>query len=364
MHQALVGSRWLAVDTEFLREKTYFPELCLVQISDGHSHWLVDVQVAGAKVVLQKLLLNADVVKVLHAASQDMEVLLQFLGDTPAPLFDTQIAAALLGHGEQIGYAPLVQRITGVELAKTHSRTDWSRRPLSTEEQQYAVDDVRWLAQMYPVLESALEAQGRRAWLEPDFDALADAKKYQPNPETAWMRVKGAKRLKPKEVKNVAALARWRENEALKKNRPRRWILKDEVLLDLARRRPKDQDSALRIQGLGEREVGRYFQSWQQCFAEAPSLDVVLPQKPDLPTADQESLVDLLMCVLKDCGKQADVATAMLGSRGDITQLVMTGSSTLNKGWRNEVAGKKLIAVLSGQLSLSVKNGQLAYLTQ
>lgn len=362
MVAALKSAPWLAVDTEFVREKTYFPELCLVQISDGRSHWLVDVQIDGAKDALRELFLNEAVTKVLHSASQDMEVLLLFLGDMPKPIFDTQIAAALLGHGEQIGYAALVQKMTGVELAKTHSRTDWSRRPLSQEEQQYAVDDVRYLAEFYPKLLDDLLAKNRLKWLKPDFDALTNSAKYLPDPDNAWKRVKGSKRLKPRDLKATAALARWREEKAVAKNRPRRWILKDEVLLDLARRAPKNRDALLRIQGISDREADHYGETWKQMIdASRNAENIAVPDKPELPTADQESLVDLLMCVLKDCGKKADIATVMLGSRGDVTDLVMGRKSRLNDGWRQQVVGQPLAEVLAGKTSLAIKNGQLKY---
>ncbi len=254
----LAQCEWFALDTEFERERTYYPKLCLVQV--GTPEWVscIDPLALDDLSALGEVLTDARVLKVLHACTQDCEVLLQALGCVPAPLFDTQVAAVLAGHGEQLGYAPLVEQRTGVSLPKGHTRTDWSRRPLSDDQLGYARDDVRYLAQLFPALREELAGSGRLGWLDEDFAALADPARYQARPEESWRRVRGLDRLDPAERARAAALAAWRERTAQRIDRPRNWLLRDAALLDLARAAPRDRGEMQAVCDLPPRFVERH----------------------------------------------------------------------------------------------------------
>src|SRR5262245_28662514 len=230
----------LALDTEFMREKTYRAELCLVQIADGAQPVCID-PLAVDLAPLAPLLAAPGIVKVMHAARQDLEVMLPATG-LVQPVFDTQIAASLAGHPAQVGYAELTRRLLGVELPKAHTRTDWSRRPLSPEQQEYALDDVRHLGALRESLLETLRARGRLAWLEEDLAALGNADALRVAPEDAWRKVKGLPSLDPARQQLAQEIAAWRERRAVDRNRPRGWILDDACLREIVLRLPRTLD--------------------------------------------------------------------------------------------------------------------------
>jgi len=234
---ALDRDRPLALDTEFLRERTYRPQLCLIQVASDETRACVDPLAPIDLQPLAELLARPGQPSILHAASQDLEVLHQQLGVLPAALFDTQIAAALCGMGDQIGYATLVDRLFGVQLDKAHSRTDWSRRPLSDEQIRYAIDDVRYLPEAHAILGERLTQLGRLAWLEEDCAAMLDPDRWSPQPLEAWRRLKGWQRLPAAAFPRLRQLAAWREERAARLDRPRRWVMEDDTLVQLAARR-------------------------------------------------------------------------------------------------------------------------------
>src|SRR5689334_15469482 len=247
---------WLAVDTEFVREDTYFAQLCLVQLGDGASQACVDA-LAVDLAPLWAFLKQARPLKVLHSAGQDLELFVQHGGDCPRPLFDTQVAAALLGHGEQLGYAALVERRLGLAVDKSLSRTDWAKRPLSEAQLVYAADDVRHLGAMYPALRAELEQRGRLGWLEAECARMTEAGRYRPDPANAWRGIKGLGRLAAAEQHVAARLARWREEEAVRRNRPRRWILDDLAVCQMAQRRPATLAALSEVEGVSAKLVQR-----------------------------------------------------------------------------------------------------------
>src|SRR5687767_2084248 len=232
----------LALDTEFMREKTYRAELCLLQIADGDDAVCIDPLAIADLNGLRPLLGAPGVVKIMHAARQDLEVLLPAVG-LVQPVFDTQIAAALAGHPSQVGYAELARRLLGVELSKAHTRTDWTRRPLSTEQQEYALDDVRHLPALRVSLLETLAAKGRLAWLEEELAALANADALRVEPEDAWRKVKGLPALDEQRQRLAQSLAAWRERRASERNRPRGWILDDVALREITLRLPRSLDA-------------------------------------------------------------------------------------------------------------------------
>lgn len=358
---ALRDEPWVAVDTEFLRERTYYAQLCLVQIGTPDTAFCIDPLALDDLTPLRDLLANKNITKVFHAAFQDLEILLQATGEVPQPVFDTQVGAALLGHADQIGYARLVQAMLGVELEKAHSRTAWSRRPLKADELEYAADDVRYLAQLYPQMRKQLEQRGRLEWLAAEFEALADPGHYRTEPEDAWRRAKGWKRLKPSQQQALAPLAAWRERTAIAANRPRGWIIKDDVLLDLARRRPQDAQELANIRGLPGAVTQKHGQTLLELIAEARKQPAEpLASVPKRLTPEQEPLVDLLMATLRARAAEVDISPGALASRRDLEQMVAgnTNASPL-QGWRRSAVGELLQDVLNGELGVRVTDEHL-----
>jgi len=338
---------WLAVDTEFVREDTYFAQLCLVQVSDGASQVCVDA-LALDLAPLFALLQQPQPLKVLHSAGQDLELFVQCGGDCPRPLFDTQVAAALLGHGEQLGYAALVGRRLGIAVDKSLSRTDWTKRPLSDAALTYAADDVRHLAAIYPALRAELEQRGRWSWLEAECARMTQAGRYRPDPASAWRGVKGIGRL-PVAAQHLAArVAAWRENEALKRNRPRRWILDDTALCQMALRLPADAAALSEIEGVSAKLVQRagdvLLALLREPVAEAPAL---VPEARDTPGQKQQ--IQGLLELLRSRAEQEQVSPTLVATRADIERLVREGPAAaipLLGGWRRELLGNELLGKL------------------
>lgn len=354
----LAGSEWLALDTEFIREKTYLPRLCLIQISNGEVAACVDpLALHGQLQPLLDVLFDGSILKVLHAARQDLEIFLNDWHRIPLPLFDTQPAAALLGHGDQVGYAKLVQQVLGVELPKDHSRTDWARRPLESGQLRYALDDVIYLGQIYLKMRGFLSDRERLQWLAADFADLADPASYVQDPDTAWQRIKGRQHLRGVQLAVLQTLAAWREEQARGRDLPRRWVLKDEVLVDLARRRPKDAEQLSRIRGLEPPVIRRDGEALLTQIAAG----LAMP-KEDWPTegpsgkpltALQEAKADLLSATLRLLAETHQLSPHAIASRKDLEKLVRGASDTpLLEGWRRKVAGEHLLDVLAGRWHL------------
>ncbi len=358
----LSSEPWVAVDTEFLRERNYYAQLCLIQIGTPGFAICIDPLALSDLSPLRELFTNPDITKVFHAASQDMEILLQATGEVPYPVFDTQVAAALLGHADQIGYARLVDAMLGVQLEKVHTRSDWSRRPLTTQELEYAADDVRYLAQLYPEMRAQLEQRGRLEWLAPEFAALSDAARYRTEPDAAWRRVKGGKRLKPAQQQALIPLAAWRERQAMCADRPRGWIIKDEILLDLARRRPGDLQALQSIRGMPESLAQKHGTTLIELIAEAGKRPVeAAAPMPERLAPEQEPLVDLLMAALRTRAAEVDISPGALATRKDLEQLILGRDDiALLQGWRSKAVGQLLQDVLAGERGLRVNDGTLA----
>ena len=252
------NSPWVALDTEFMREKSYYPKLCLLQLCNAELAAIVDPQALEDLEPLLGILHDQSMVKVFHAGRQDLEIFHCIWNKLPKPIFDTQLAATLLGYGEQIGYANLVHKLLQKTLDKVQTRTDWARRPLASEQLRYALDDVIYLAQIYQILQQQLQHQERENWLQEDFSYLVDPETYSVDPSREWQRVKGHQRLKGVELAVLQVLAAWREREAQKLDRPRRWILKDQLMLDISRRRPKQKQQLEKIRGVETRVIKRW----------------------------------------------------------------------------------------------------------
>lgn len=337
---------WLAVDTEFVRVDTYYPKLCLIQISDGETHHCVDVLALDDLSPLWQVLHHPHILKVLHAASQDYEIFVQLTGRCPAPLFDTQTAATLLGIGDQLGYAGLIEKMLGLAVDKSLSRTDWSRRPLSAAELAYAAADVEHLAQIYPRLHQQLADAGRLAWLAEDCARACRAENYITEPADAWQRLKGLARLRPESQQTAAALAHWREEEAQSRNRPRKWILDDEPLYRIAERQPLDLATLEQLQILPPKTLAKHgtvlVQLVQQALAQGPA---ALAQDTEL-SGEQKSRLQSLQAQIRAKAETLTIPASTLAPKADLIELCLRGSAAqipLLQGWRREAAGAELL---------------------
>jgi ribonuclease D len=360
----LADAEWLALDTEFMRETTYYPRLCLLQVGTPEVTACVDPLALPDIEPLAKLIYDPAVTKVMHACSQDMEIFYHLRGTLPAPVFDTQLAAPLLGHPEQAGYGRLVEDVLGVRLAKTHTRTDWSHRPLSQAQLAYAADDVIYLGRLYVNLREELKRRGRLEWLAEDFAALSDSARYENPPELAWRRVKAAYKLRGSELAVVQALAAWRERTAQTENKPRGRLMKDDVLIDMARQKPGGRDQLGRIRGLHERSLKRYGDELLALIREfkqrTPEPLPAYVKAEDL-SPEQEALADLLNAVVHLRAAEQALNPAQLAPHKALRRLVLGHEDTeVLRGWRRRLIGEELQAVLRGERSLSVVDGRLA----
>jgi ribonuclease D len=360
---ALKDSEWLALDTEFIRERTYYPKLCLLQVCNGDVAACVDPLAIGDLGPFLDVLYDGRILKVLHAARQDLEIFLHDYDRLPMPVFDTQPAAALLGHGDQIGYANLVKLLLDVELPKDQSRTDWSQRPLEDQQLRYALDDVIYLGQLYLHMRGHLFDRERLQWLAADFAPLADPQTYYPDPDAMWQRVKGRQPLRGRQLAVLQRLASWRETEARQRDLPRKWILKDEVLVELSRRMPRDAAGLARIRGLEPGRIRREGETLLGLIGEAAALppeqwprDKSRP-KPLAPA--QEALADLLHAALRLVAEQHQLSPMAIASRKELEKLVRGDSdSILESGWRRSLAGEKLHRIVDGRCRIDVVDGQ------
>lgn len=336
----------VGLDTEFLRERTYRAQLCLVQLSSASEAACVDPL---ALTDLQPLaqVLTAPVVKVMHASRQDLEVLLPVAGLT-RPVFDTQIAAGLMGLPAQIGYAELVRRLLGHELAKSHTRTDWSRRPLSAEQVLYALDDVNYLLPLADRLQEELARLGRLAWLEEELRGLAEAGALSVDPQKAWQRLKGLRDLDPGRLRLARALAAWRERNAIEHDRPRGWILEESVLREIVLQVPRTPEALEAIpempQGLVKRRGGELLAC--VAAAEIPQPAPPLPGR-SRPDPLKSALIKNLVAITQAVAGELQLAPEVLATRRDLEQLADGERDTpLLTGWRRAVLGERLLAAL------------------
>lgn len=361
--RSLRRSPWLALDTEFIRERTYYPQLCLIQVADADTVACVDPMALDDLGPLLDLLYDPAITKVLHSAYQDLEIFYHLRGTVPGPVFDTQVAATLLGHGEQVGYATLVKDLLGVDLDKSQSRTDWARRPLDPAQLRYAADDVRYLREVYLRQHSELERRGRLDWLADDFRELCDPGRYRTEPREAWRRLKGHQQLKGAQLAVLRALAAWREERAAAADRPRRWILSDEVLLDLARRQPETEDQLKRSRGLEATTLKRHGPALLELIAQGraePPEHWPQPVPRLKLDAEQEALLDAMMALVRLRGVQHAVSPQTLAGRRDLERLLAGDpDASLLHGWRARLAGREVAALLRGELRLEVHEGRL-----
>ncbi len=363
----LAQSPYVAVDTEFMRENTYWPVLCLIQIADDKEAAAIDPMAPGIDMtpLLDLMVNNHDVLKIFHAGGQDLEIVHNLTGKTPYPLFDTQIAAMALGMGEQVGYQSLVESWMGVKLDKGARFTDWARRPLDKRQIDYAIGDVTYLVQIFPKLLDKLKRTGRGDWLDQEMERLGDPTSYVNEPEEAWQRVKVPSR-KPDVLGRLKALAAWREREAQGKDLPRGRIMKDETLADVASHPPRAQADLAKVRGLSQSWAGNDIGARLMAALEAsaPMTDEELPAREDRKPGlgkDGALVADLLKLLLKIRSKETDVAPKLI-ARTDELELLAAGRReglSILEGWRYEQFGRDALDLVEGRTGFAVQGGKL-----
>ena len=332
----------VGVDTEFMREKTFFAELCLVQVATGEKIFCVDPLTSNdSKSFWETLMRDTWVV---HSARQDIEVVVQSSERMPERLFDTQIAAGLLGYAPQMGYASLVKELFDVEIDKTHTRANWLARPLPDKVLQYAADDVAWLLPAHELLSERLEQKGRLSWVEEDSAQLLNPQLYEIDPSLAVERMKGARNLRGRRRAAAARLAAWRESEALRANRPRQWIAKDSALLEVATRLPESIEGLNRIDEL---PAGLIRRAGPTILAEiAASADDARDYRPPaMPNESQKKQLKEMQKFVQKRAEDLGIAAETVASKRDLSAIIIDGgrNSKVLSGWRSEILGDRLL---------------------
>lgn len=360
----VAGAPVLAVDTEFMRERTYWARLCLIQIGTGDVSAIIDPIALDDLSPLWEIMRDEATLKVLHAGSQDLEIMWRLMGDTMRPVFDTQVAATLAGFPQQVGYGAIVKELLGVELDKSDTYTDWAKRPLSKTQVEYALNDVRYLPGVYESLLSRLEAHDRLEWLQADFERMAQVETFRVEPEEMFRRLKRLSSLNRRQLGVLQKVAAWRELEAQRRDIPRRWVIGDESLVEIARRCPADIGALGAVRGVADKlQKSAYSGVIAAVKAGLELTDEDLPRldKRKRKPADIDGAVDLMAALVRLRAKQHDVAVPLLASREDLEHLAAgdRDESPLLEGWRRSIVGEELLELLDGALSLALVDGGL-----
>jgi len=360
----LAAHPFVTVDTEFLRETTYYPKLCLVQMASPDEAVMVDPLAEGLDLApLMALMTDQNVVKVFHAARQDLEIVWMLGRVLPTPLFDTQVAAMVCGYGDSVGYEQLVNDLAKARVDKSSRFTDWSRRPLSEAQLVYAESDVTHLRDVYLALQADLAASGRESWVAEEMAVLNSPGTYEVKPENAWQRLKGRLR-KPKELAVLMELAAWREREAQHRDVPRQRVLKDDALMDIVQRAPRSTEALAEL-----RSVPNGFERSRSGGEVLAAVERALALDPhSLPRLERErgrpsngAVLDLLKVLLKATADTERVAPKIIASSDDLEEIASNDEADVPalKGWRRELFGEKALALKNGSLALRIVRGRV-----
>jgi len=356
--------RFVTVDTEFLRETTYYPLLCVAQIASADEAVVVDTLAEGLDLKpFFELMANESVLKVFHAARQDIEIVWHMAGLIPHPIFDTQVAAMVLGYGDSISYEQLVQRITGDQLDKSSRFTDWSRRPLSEAQVAYAASDVTHLRDVFLALDADLQRRGRAEWVGEEMKILTSPETYRAEPENAWKRLKTRVR-KPKDLAVLIEVAAWREREAQARDIPRGRVLKDEVLAEIATQAPTSLERLAHMRSLPR---GFERSRWGQEVVDAVKRGLARDPKT-LPAIERQrpngngAVVELLKVLLRMTSEQNAVAAKVIATVDDLEAIAADDKADVPalRGWRREMFGEKALLLKRGRLALAIERGRVA----
>ena len=360
----LESAPYLALDTEFLRDQTYWPKLCLIQVASPDVAAIIDPLADDIDLKpFYELLKKPNIVKVFHAARQDIEIFQQQGGVIPNPLFDTQVAAMVCGYGDAASYETLARRIASVEIDKSSRFTDWSRRPLSNKQLEYAIGDVTHLRKIYEVLDAQLKKTHREAWVADEIAALQSPELYAMNPANAWKRLK-ARTSSKRFIALLAAIAEWREREAQTRDIPRGRVLKDEAILEIAAHPPESADTLERIRaipkGFANSRMGKTLMEAIEIGRHAQPPEGIEPEKPRRKREPSQAAIDLLKTLLRLRAEDANVAPRLIANADDIESLAASedeGVAALH-GWRAEVFGNDAQALRKGELGIALSKGK------
>ena len=353
---------YCTVDTEFLRETTFWPKLCLIQMATPDEAWIIDVLADGIELgPFFKLMADESVVKVFHAARQDIEIIYHLGNLIPHPVFDTQIAAMVCGYGDSISYDQLVLRICDVQIDKSSRFTDWSKRPLSEKQLAYALADVTHLCDVYMSIKANLEEQGRAGWVSEEMEILTSSETYDIRPEDAWQRLKMRVR-KPRELAIMKAVAEWREREARKLDVPRGRVIRDEGIYDIAARAPSDmkQLSSLRSlsRGFDKTQFGQGLIEVVAAVKKLPNDQLPRLPKPKRMPEGCGAATEMLKVLLKLTVEKHGVAAKIIATTDDLEKIAADDDADVAalKGWRRELFGNRALALKNGKIALGYNN--------
>tara|TARA_B110000305_G_scaffold107827_1_gene121374 strand:- start:42584 stop:43723 length:1140 start_codon:yes stop_codon:yes gene_type:complete len=358
-------SEYLAIDTEFLRDKTYYPKLCLIQIANDKIEAIIDPIEDLDLTPFWNVIKNNSMIKVFHAGRQDIEIFNNEGGFLPKPIFDTQIAAMFCGYGESISYGNLVYDITSIQLDKTSQFTDWSKRPLSEKQLTYALNDAIYLKDVYKSMIRKLEHLGRIEWIDEEMDNLLNPKNYEYNSKDAWLKIKS----KPKSIKSLkvlADIAEWREKKAQIKNIPKNRIIRDNTIIDIANHMPKNQLELKNLRSFSKNPLP--IDTIDEIVAVVNALETdkdrrefFIDKKKEL-TKDQEGIYEVLKLVLKIQSKKFNIVQRLIATSEDLENIAKSKKSSIDMldGWRYEIFGEIAKKIKNGDISISVKNGTVS----
>ncbi|ALJ37012.1 ribonuclease D [Azospirillum brasilense] len=358
--RSLAGVDYITVDTEFLREKTYWPQLCLVQVGGPNGAVAIDPLAEGIDLApLFRVMVDPAILKVFHAARQDVEIFWHLSGQIPHPLFDTQVAAMVCGFGESVGYETLVTKLAGARIDKSSRFTDWSHRPLTERQLTYALSDVIHLRPAYEKLKRRLVRSGRAHWLEEEMAVLTDPATYQTDPDSSWLRLK-VRTNKPRFMAVLKELAAWREREAQRRDLPRSRVLRDEALLEIAAHAPTSVDDLARTRGMGrgfaEGRQGAEVLSCVQKGLDLPESELPRVEPREEPPPGLQPIVELLRVLLKMKCEENNVASKLIASAADLEAIAADDEAQVPamQGWRRELFGEDALALKHGRIGLAV----------
>ncbi len=363
---SIAAEEFITLDTEFLREKTYYPKLCLIQIgtADGRAV-AVDTLVKGLDLrPIFDILFNDNTLKILHAARQDLEIFYHLTGKVVHPFFDTQIAAMVCGYGDSIGYESLVRDITGGKIDKSVQYTNWSVRPLSEKQINYALGDVTHLVEVYHRLSEELDKSGRTSWVFEEKAVLSDPETYNLDPYEMWKKVK-VKSPKPQALAILREIAAWRERRAQNKNLPKSWVLKDETLADMAAQAPKDEKSLKKIRNfpadLVKHRIGKELLDCIDSALKSDSKDWPEVKRAKPPSAKIQATIEILKLLVKLQSAEHDVAGKLIASASDLEAIARDDHADVPalKGWRRETFGEAALAMKHGKLAIGLQGGKV-----
>ena len=361
----LTNEKFLSIDTEFMREKTYYPQLCLIQIAGEKEAIIIDALAKDINLnPVLELMENKTITKVFHACRQDMEIFYNLNHKIPSPIFDTQIGAMVCGYGESVGYDKLVRQITGIQIDKSSRFTDWSYRPLSKQQLSYALSDVTHLRTVFEALSSQLEKSGRIKWLEEEFKTVLNPETYNTPLDKSWKRLK-VKTGKPRFLILIKELCAFREREAQNRNVPRNRVIRDDILLDIAARSPRSPSDLAKVRNLttqfSQGKLGESILRVVEAANQIPDSDAPRLEKSDYFQHQKSALVDLLKVLLKLKSENFNVAQKLIANSTDLEAIANNNKANVLAltGWRKDIFGEDALLLKAGKIALSASNGKI-----